>query len=658
MQNQNSRPTTHPSDYAEKQASSEIFKILDILNIHTEKDKDRAAQILQHLIAEDESSEIYEAAIESTATERFKKIGYQALIMAMIAPAAIGANAFGFAIYSDFFTQVLGLKAGTLMIPIIAPILLCSIILWTLILYNQLSHQAGQIRTHRFLKKGTDFNRIRVLLNELEHNPPKDPKEAYVSILKTLLEQSIDAQRQGSKKIMQCMLGLIMLTPIVYFLSGITVFGLTLTLPILISIGCGALALFTVIPGLLNAYHRTSSSMIIDPLGNPFQEAKTIEAAIKQIPGSSYANKIKEKIAITDETFTDETFTDQTLIDIYKEAQKYQSSRFSLARAVGATMASINGVLNILLGITIGAGGIFAVFNLVSLSLPTSIIAPIIVAVGISSGLMAHRFEGNSIRHTWIQFGRWIISDQKSKVFTTLQPIHYTLIIAISSAIAFALFAAALITSIPMPFIAVAHPQALFAVIFTTTLLTAVSLFGMPIQMRLSKLYQASEKKGGIYKFGHSLLMLIGGSFYHFFNAGIKRKDLNIRQKSTYFALALSSFIASIAFGITISTTLHLTCGLPMIVSALFGFACRISISSLFHTGAIEPLFKTKNDHQETQEETVSKPVANDAVAARTLSPQKTAGTVRAPDTNPNTKYLAATASDTRGSSLSPISHN
>ena len=375
--------------------------------------------------------------------------------------------------------------------------------------------------------------------------------------------------------------------------------------------------------------------------------------------------KLKEKIAITDEIFTD-----QTLIDIYQEAQKYQSSRFSLARAVGATMASINGVLNILLGITIGAGGIFAVFNLVSISLPSSMITPIIVSVGISSGLMAHRFEGNSIRHTWIQFGRWIISDQKSKVFTTLKPIHYTLIIAIPSAIAFALFAAALITSIPLPFIAVIHPQALFAVIFTATLLTAVSLFGMPIQMRLSKLHQskASAGKSNIHQFGHSVLLLIGGSFYHFFNADIKRKDLNIRQKSTYFALALCSFIASIAFGITISTTLHLTCGLPMIVSALSGFACRISISSLFHTGAIEPLFKTKNDHQETQEETVSKPVANDAVAARTLSPQKTAartlspqktaGTVTAPDTNPNTEYLAATASDTRDSSLSPISHN
>ena len=119
-------------------------------------------------MAEDEHSEIYDVAIESTATERFKKIGYQALIMAMIAPAAIGANAFGFAIYSEFFTQVLGLKAGTLMIPIIAPILVCSIILWSLILYNQLSHQDGQMRTHRFLKKGTDFNRIRLLLNELE----------------------------------------------------------------------------------------------------------------------------------------------------------------------------------------------------------------------------------------------------------------------------------------------------------------------------------------------------------------------------------------------------------------------------------------------------------------------------------------------------------
>jgi hypothetical protein len=662
MKNKTDRSSTPPpSDEIltdGKQASSEILKIFKLLETYSAKEKDRSAQILQHLMAEDENPEILDDI--ATASKAVNK--YKALIILTIAPAAIGANAFGFAIYSEFFTQVLGLQAGTLMIPIIAPILVCSIILWTLILYNQLSHQAGQIRTHRFLKKGKDFNRIRALLNELEHNPPKDHKEAYVSILKTLLEQSIDAQRQGSKKIMQCMLNLIMLTPIVYFLSGITVFGLTLTLPIFISIECGALALFTVIPGLLNAHYRTSSPTIIDPLGKSIKEAKTIEAARQHMKSNSYAEQVSNITGIS--------ITDVELNEIYEEAQKYQSSRFSLARAVGATMASINGVLNILLGITIGAGGIFAVFNLVSLSLPTSIIVPIIVAVGISSGLMAHRFEGNSIRYTWIQFGRWIISDQKSKVFTTLKPIHYTLIIAIPSAIAFALFAAALITSIPFPFIAVPHSQALFAIIFTATLLTAVSLFGMPIQMRLSKLYQAQEceGKGEIHKFGHSLLMLIGGSFYHFFNAGIKRKDLNICQKSTYFALALCSFIASIAFGITISTTLHLTCGLPMIVSALLGFTCRISISSLFHTGAIGPLFNTKNDHQKTQEDTDSEPVTNDAVAARTLSPQETAArtlspqetavAVTPPDANPNTESLAATPSDRIDSSLRPISHN
>lgn len=648
MQNQTHRPQIDLSDDAAEQASSKIFKILEFLKIDSEETKDQAAQILQHLMAEDEHSEIDNVAIESTATERFKKTGYQALIMAMIAPAAIGANAFGFAIYSEFFTQVLGLKAGTLMIPIIAPILVCSIILWSLILYNQLSHQAGQIRTHRFLKKGRDLNRIRLLLNELEDNPPKNSKEAYISILKTLLEHSIDAQRQGRKKIMQCVLSLIMLTPIVYFLSGITVFGLTLTLPIFISIGCGALTLFTVIPGLLNAYHRTSSPTIIDPLGNPFKEAKTIEAAFEQIKSNAYAEKICN--------IADINITPAELSQIYTEAQKYQSSRFSLARAVGATMASINGVLNILLGITIGAGGIFAVFNLVSISLPSSMITPIIVSVGISSGLMAHRFEGNSIRHTWIQFGRWMISDEKSKTFKALKPIHYTLIIAIPSAIAFALFASTLLISIPFPFISVIQTQALFAVIFTATLLTAVSLFGMPIQMRLSKLHQskASAGKSNIHQFGHSVLLLIGGSFYHFFNTDIKRKDLNIQNKIKYFALALFSFTASIAFGITISTTLHLTCGLPIIASTLFGFACRISISSLFHTGAIEPLFETKNDHQKTREERRSEPVPNNAVsartfspqepAARTLSPQEPADTVTARDEKQNTEPLTATA--------------
>ncbi len=468
---------------------------------------------------------------------------YTLMIVLAISPAAIGANAFGFSIYPDFFKQYQHVFTETFNIsPMVAivPILVVSILFWGLILYHQKNTQVDQLMTHAVFKKSSIYpKRIRVLFQKLEtlqwQNNLDDQK--IEDEIQTPLDQiQIDLQRKPKEKIMQSLVSAAMLIPIAYGLQGIELFGIKASFLNLITFSGIGIVTPLIIGGYL--YYRRD---------NP-NERKNIA---------------------------------------------YKKDLFSWARATGSVLASVNGLINIILGASIGVGGILGAMTLMNITLPHSLLGALSLSVALSCGMMSHRFQGAHIRQHWIALGHWIIGPKKLKPFQSLA-LPLTIFITTPAAISFSLFTATLATGSTFDFLTFSDPSTAGLILFSITLLASFSLFAAPTYQRLKALeHQTSRSDQSFWvTLIKNIGLLMGGSFFHFMNEIIHDSNISIPNKASYAGLSMIAFILSIAFGITLGTALNLSAGLPIYLTIALGFSSRVAIGSIFHMGVIAPCFE------------------------------------------------------------------